>query len=242
MSLSSLPIWRDDTLVFVRERSAGAYGTASYFTSVVLFDFLPLRVLPPLFFTITTYWMVGFNRMAGRWLQNLLVLVLTSMCATAMNMRTSATSAFCTATVLRYSAAAMNMCTSATRHSVLRTVLVLTNMCAAAMNMSIGAAFPSVALANMAGSLLVLMNAIYAFEAIVIAEFHGAEGFRFTAFHEPGVPDDQVPHIDVNGDQVLQTFGFAITEHAYWYNVCMLLVFTVFYLTSTYILLRCQGR
>ncbi len=42
-SLSSLPVWRDDRLVFTRERAAGAYGTAAYFTSVVLFDFLPLR-------------------------------------------------------------------------------------------------------------------------------------------------------------------------------------------------------
>ncbi len=37
-SLSSLPIWNDDRLLFVRERAAGAYGSAAYFTSVVLFD------------------------------------------------------------------------------------------------------------------------------------------------------------------------------------------------------------
>lgn len=32
----------------------------------------------------------------------------------------------------------------------------------------------------------------YSFEALVITEFHGADGFRFTAFHQPGVPEDKV--------------------------------------------------
>ena len=31
----------------------------------------------------------------------------------------------------------------------------------------------------------------YSFEALLITEFHGAEGFRFTAFHNPGVPEDR---------------------------------------------------
>ncbi len=34
MGLSSLPIWADDRLLFLREREAGAYGTAAYFTAV----------------------------------------------------------------------------------------------------------------------------------------------------------------------------------------------------------------
>ncbi len=34
MGLSSLPIWADDRLLFLRERAAGAYGTSAYFTAV----------------------------------------------------------------------------------------------------------------------------------------------------------------------------------------------------------------
>jgi hypothetical protein len=34
MGLSSLPIWREDRLLFMRERAAGAYGTPAYFTAV----------------------------------------------------------------------------------------------------------------------------------------------------------------------------------------------------------------
>lgn len=72
-SLSSLPIWRDDRLVFVRERAAGAYGTAAYFTAVVLFDFVPLRLLPPLLFSAISYPMIGLRSGFTFWLSNLLV-------------------------------------------------------------------------------------------------------------------------------------------------------------------------
>lgn len=44
MALSSLPIWRDERLLFYRERAAGLYGTPAYFLAVVMFDLLPLRV------------------------------------------------------------------------------------------------------------------------------------------------------------------------------------------------------
>ncbi len=44
MALSSLPIWRDERLLFVRESVAGMYCTSAYFTAVVMFDLLPLRV------------------------------------------------------------------------------------------------------------------------------------------------------------------------------------------------------
>ncbi len=32
----------------------------------------------------------------------------------------------------------------------------------------------------------------YAFEALLIGEFGGATGFRFTGYHQPGTPPDQV--------------------------------------------------
>ena len=44
MSLSSLPIWRDERLLYIKERAAGMYDTPAYFTAVVLFDLLPFRV------------------------------------------------------------------------------------------------------------------------------------------------------------------------------------------------------
>lgn len=61
LALSSLPTWHEDRLLFVRERASGVYGTAAYFLSVVAFDFLPLRLAPPLAFAGLAYWMIGLN-------------------------------------------------------------------------------------------------------------------------------------------------------------------------------------
>ena len=52
------------TTLFVlpyRERDAGAYGTPAYYTAVLLFDIVPMRVVPPLFFAMFSYWMIGLH-------------------------------------------------------------------------------------------------------------------------------------------------------------------------------------
>ncbi|GIL74182.1 hypothetical protein Vretifemale_4181, partial [Volvox reticuliferus] len=216
LSLSSLPVWRDEALLFMRERASGVYGTAAYFTAVVLWDVLPLRVLPPGLFSKLSYHMIGLRASPGslgaHWL-----------------------------------------------------VLVVANITAAAANMSIGAAVGSVSLANMLGSLCVLISALfggfllsrsrmprlvgwladlsyvrYAFEALLIGEFAGATGFRFTGYLEPGTPPEQVPYVDVTGDEVLQTFGFR--TDAWWSDVGALLLLMCAFLTSTFLLLRFRGR
>mmetsp|Transcript_68689 Transcript_68689/g.191581 ORF Transcript_68689/g.191581 Transcript_68689/m.191581 type:complete len:1747 (-) Transcript_68689:1259-6499(-) len=51
MSLSSLPIWRDEQRIFIHERAAGAYGTLAYFTANIVCDLIPYRILPPAVFT-----------------------------------------------------------------------------------------------------------------------------------------------------------------------------------------------
>lgn len=61
MSLSSLPIWKESMLLFYRERDAGTYRTTAYYVARVLFDVIPLRVVPPLFFLVITYAMVGLH-------------------------------------------------------------------------------------------------------------------------------------------------------------------------------------
>lgn len=62
MALTSLPIWRDEKLLFLRERDSGAYGTPAYFAAVVLFDLLPMRIIPPTFFALFSYWMIGLHK------------------------------------------------------------------------------------------------------------------------------------------------------------------------------------
>lgn len=212
-SLSSLPVWRDDRLIFLRERSSGCYDTLAYFIAVVAFDILPLRLLPPALFSILSYPMIGLRSGFVPWCKNLLA-------------------------------------------------LTLHNIASAALSMAIGAAIPSsVAASNMAGSLVILGSSLlggfllsrsqmplllsllaslshvrYSYEALMTNEFHGAEGFRFTAFHHPGVKPDDIPHVDVNGDQILSTFGFQL--ETYRLDMAVLLGMTAVLMTATFLLLK----
>jgi ATP-binding cassette subfamily G (WHITE) protein 2 len=61
MSLSSLPIWHAERLLFRRERDTSTYGTSAYFAAVYLFDIVPLRVLPPCFFGLLAYRAIGLH-------------------------------------------------------------------------------------------------------------------------------------------------------------------------------------
>jgi hypothetical protein len=71
-------------------------------------------------------------------------------------------------------------------------------------------------------------------------EFHGTVGYRFTAFHQPGASPDQIPHVDVTGDEVLLTFGF--TLGSYWADVAMLALFSAYFLATTWLLLKFLRR
>jgi len=87
MALGSLPVWRDERLLFLHERAAGAYGTAAYFSAVVLFDILPLRVVPPFFFAIVTYPMIGLHPRCGDCISWFVcVLIMANVAATTLSM------------------------------------------------------------------------------------------------------------------------------------------------------------
>lgn len=74
------------THVLRRERASGAYGTASYFSAMVAFDFLPMRVLPTCLFAGATYWMVGLRASLPRCAIFLALLVLTNLTGASMHM------------------------------------------------------------------------------------------------------------------------------------------------------------
>ena len=44
-----------------REREAGVYGTNAYFLATVAFNLVPLRVAPPAFFALLSYWAIGLH-------------------------------------------------------------------------------------------------------------------------------------------------------------------------------------
>jgi len=74
LSLTSLPIWRDDQQLFVAERGSGIYDTSPYVLAALLFDVLPYRILPPLAFAYISYPMIELNDEDGRQQRFFLVL------------------------------------------------------------------------------------------------------------------------------------------------------------------------
>jgi hypothetical protein len=60
-SMSSLPVWRDEQIVFEHEWSSGLYGYAAYYLSIVGFDLILVRAVPPLAFVFITYEWAGLR-------------------------------------------------------------------------------------------------------------------------------------------------------------------------------------
>ncbi|TFK93640.1 hypothetical protein K466DRAFT_537493 [Polyporus arcularius HHB13444] len=57
--LSSLNLFANERILFMRERANGYYSSFTYFASKILFDILPLRVVPPLVFGAIVYGWIG---------------------------------------------------------------------------------------------------------------------------------------------------------------------------------------
>ena len=58
LSMSSLPVWRDEYILFAHERASNVYGNLSYYISIVMFDLVLVRVVPPFSFAFISYqWM-----------------------------------------------------------------------------------------------------------------------------------------------------------------------------------------
>ncbi|KAG8748122.1 hypothetical protein FRC10_008855 [Ceratobasidium sp. 414] len=74
--LSILGVFANERLLFMRERSNGYYSTLTYFSSKVLFDILPLRVVPPLVFGGLVYGIVGLVPELATFWKFMLTLVL----------------------------------------------------------------------------------------------------------------------------------------------------------------------
>lgn len=74
--LSSLGLFSGERILFIRERANGYYSSFTYFASKVLFDMLPLRVIPPLVFGGIVYGLIGFVPTVAAFWKFQLVLVL----------------------------------------------------------------------------------------------------------------------------------------------------------------------
>ncbi|KAI9492170.1 half-sized ABC transporter [Zychaea mexicana] len=84
MCLTSLQVFSNERILFVRERANGYYSPGVYFLSKVLFDIIPLRVVPPLMMGLISYYMVGLVEGVPEFFKFLLVIVLFNLTAAAL--------------------------------------------------------------------------------------------------------------------------------------------------------------
>ncbi|POS80611.1 ABC transporter [Diaporthe helianthi] len=83
-TLTSLNVFSSERLLFTRERANGYYSPVTYFASKVLFDIVPLRIIPPILMGIIIYPMTGLQADAAHFFFFLLVLVLFNLAAAAI--------------------------------------------------------------------------------------------------------------------------------------------------------------
>ncbi|KAK7027255.1 FAD-dependent urate hydroxylase [Paramarasmius palmivorus] len=74
--LSSLGLFANERILFIRERSNGYYSSFTYFSSKILFDILPLRVVPPLIYGGIVYGLAGLVATVPAFWKFILALVL----------------------------------------------------------------------------------------------------------------------------------------------------------------------
>ncbi|KAF2089160.1 transporter, ABC superfamily [Saccharata proteae CBS 121410] len=80
-TLTSLTVFSTERLLFVRERAKGYYSPVSYFAAKVIFDIVPLRLIPPIIMGAIVYPMTGLIPAAAEFWKFMLFLVLFNLAA-----------------------------------------------------------------------------------------------------------------------------------------------------------------
>ena len=83
-TLTSLTVFQSERLLFMRERANGYYHPITYFAAKVVFDILPLRLIPPIILGVVVYPMVGLVPAWPEFFQFVLILVLFNFAAAAI--------------------------------------------------------------------------------------------------------------------------------------------------------------
>lgn len=80
-TLTTLHLFAGERVLFIRERANGYYRAISYYTAKVMFDIIPLRVLPPVLLGLIVYPLVGLNTEGYSFIRFLMILVLFNLTA-----------------------------------------------------------------------------------------------------------------------------------------------------------------
>nr|XP_033799609.1 broad substrate specificity ATP-binding cassette transporter ABCG2-like isoform X2 [Geotrypetes seraphini] len=88
-SVSVIELFIRNKKLFIHEYTSGYYRISAYFFALILGDLVILRTIPPIVFSCITYWMIGFQKLAGHFFFFMLTLILLSHTATAMTLAIS---------------------------------------------------------------------------------------------------------------------------------------------------------
>ena len=80
-TLTSLTVFSTERRLFVRERANGYYHPSTYFAAKVLFDIVPLRLVPPIIMGVIVYPMTGLIPAWPEFFRFMLVLLLFNLAA-----------------------------------------------------------------------------------------------------------------------------------------------------------------
>ncbi|KAK2749926.1 hypothetical protein FQN57_005343 [Myotisia sp. PD_48] len=80
-TLTSLTVFSSERLLFMRERANGYYSPVTYFAAKVMFDIIPLRLIPPIIMGLIVYPMTGLTPDWPKFLHFILILVLFNLAA-----------------------------------------------------------------------------------------------------------------------------------------------------------------
>ena len=83
-TLTSLTVFSSERLLFVRERANGYYSPITYFAAKVVFDIVPLRLIPPIIMGAIVYPMSGLNPEWPSFFKFILILILFNLAAAAI--------------------------------------------------------------------------------------------------------------------------------------------------------------
>ena len=83
-TLTSLTVFAQERLLFLRERAKGYYRPIAYFAAKVFFDIVPLRLIPPIILGAVVYPMTGLVPEAGHFFKFIAFLILFNFAAAAI--------------------------------------------------------------------------------------------------------------------------------------------------------------
>lgn len=85
-ALTALTTFSTERMIFIRERANGYYVPITYFASKLVFDIVPLRIIPPILVGIIVYPMTGLQAHWGIFFKFLLIIVLFNLAAAAISL------------------------------------------------------------------------------------------------------------------------------------------------------------